>query len=355
MSLRIGRFGTNFGLHRVIEPTGALPQAAWRVDPDPSPARRDPDEIHIAVDTLNIDSASMRQIEEEQGGDAHKVGARIAAIVAERGKMQNPVTGSGGMLLGRVTWIGDGAAATAARCGVAVGDRVATLVSLTLTPLVISRVKAVSLTTHQVDVEGNAILFSSGTLARMPDDLPERLALALFDVAGAAPQVARLAGPGQRVLILGAGGKSGLLASVAARRCVGAAGRVVGMEAWAPAAASARAVGACDAVLDGDATQPAVAAAAALDACPGGYDVVVSCVNAEGAELAAILATRPRGKIYFFSMATSFSRAALGAEGVAADIDMVIGNGYADGHAEATLALVRSDTKLLEELRRRFA
>jgi L-erythro-3,5-diaminohexanoate dehydrogenase len=372
----IDRFAANLGLHRVLEPTfaspptasgtlpqaasgtlpqaasGTLPQAAWRLDPDP--ARRDPHEIHIAATTLNIDSASMRQLEEEQGGDAAKVAARIAAIVAERGKMQNPVTGSGGMLLGRVTWIGEAAAATARRCGVAVGDRVATLVSLTLTPLSLQRIHRVNLATHQVDVEGTAILFASGTLARMPDDLPERLALALFDVAGAAPQVARLARRGQRVLILGAGGKSGLLSSVAARRAVGAEGRVVGVEAYAPAAASARAVGACDAILEADATQPTAVAAAALAACPGGYDVVVSCVNAEGAELAAILAARPRGTIYFFSMATSFARAALGAEGVAADVDMLIGNGYCDGHAAETLALVRAEPALMAELARRF-
>jgi L-erythro-3,5-diaminohexanoate dehydrogenase len=231
---------------------------------------------------------------------------------------------------------------------------VATLVSLTLTPLALTRIHRVSLATHQVDVEGTAILFSSGTLARMPDDLPDRLALALFDVAGAAPQVARLASPGQSVLVLGAGGKSGLLSSVAARRAVGGGGRVVGVEAYPPAAESARAVGACDAIVDADATRPAACARAALEHRPGGYDVVVSCVNAEGAELAAILATRPRGKIYFFSMATSFSRAALGAEGVAADVDMLIGNGYCEGHAERTLALVRSEPQLFQELNRRF-
>ena len=53
-------------------------------------------------------------------------------IVATRGKMQNPVTGSGGMLVGTVEEVGPGSP-----LGLAVGDRVATLVSLTLTPLVI--------------------------------------------------------------------------------------------------------------------------------------------------------------------------------------------------------------------------
>jgi L-erythro-3,5-diaminohexanoate dehydrogenase len=339
------------GVHRVLAPAGALPQAAERLDADPG--RFDPDEIHIDVETLNIDSASMRQIAEEQGEDPARVAARIAEIVKDRGKMQNPVTGSGGMLLGRVAWIGEGAAAMAARSGVAAGDRVATLVSLTLTPLWIERIGAVRLDTHQVDVKGRAVIFTSGSLAKMPDDLPERLALGLFDIAGAAPQVLRLCGPGDSVLILGCGGKSGLLCGVAAHR---RGATVVGVESHAAAAEAARRLGVFAAVVGGDARDPVAMAQAALAAgAPAvGFDLVVSNVNVEGAEMAAILAARPRGKIYFFSMATSFARAALGAEGVAKDVDMLIGNGYCDGHAEETLRLVRETPALRAELTRRL-
>lgn len=336
----------------MLTPRGALPQAAERLDADP--ALRHPDEIHVAVDTLNVDSASMTQIAEVEGHDPERVGRHILDIVRARGKLQNPVTGSGGMLLGRVVWIGANAAATAARCGVAVGDRVATLVSLTLTPLSITELRSVRLATHQVDIVGNAVIFSSGVLARMPDDLPERLALGLFDVAGAAPQVERLARPGDRVLVLGAGGKSGLLCLAAARRCVGANGIVVGVEPHSGAATAARALGFV--VVEASATEPVACAEAALAAGGGGdgFDLVVSCVNVAGAELTAILATRERGRVYFFSMATAFARAALGAEGVARDIDMLIGNGYCIGHAEATLALVRAEPALRAELERRF-
>ena len=54
-------------------------------------------------------------------------------------------------------------------------------------------------------------------------------------------------------------------------------------------------------------------------------------------------------------MSTSFTAAALGAEGMGKDIDMYIGNGYADGHAEHTLELVRSAPQLREMLARRYA
>jgi L-erythro-3,5-diaminohexanoate dehydrogenase len=42
-------------------------------------------------------------------------------------------------------------------------------------------------------------------------------------------------------------------------------------------------------------------------------------------------------------MATSFSAAALGAEGLAADVTMLIGNGYVPGHADYALDLLRSE------------
>jgi L-erythro-3,5-diaminohexanoate dehydrogenase len=363
------------GVHRVISPAGVLPQAAWKLDADPD--RRHPEEIHIEVESLNIDSASMRQLEEEQGGDPARVGARIAEIVRERGKMQNPVTGSGGMLIGRVGWIGtgSGAAALAARAGVSPGDRVATLVSLTLTPLHLRRVVRVDLARHQVDVEGTAVVFASGALAPLARyRLPDRLALAVLDVAGAAPQTLRLAGPGDRVLILGAAGKSGLLCAAAARRRVGAQGVVVGVEAPPKNEASragleaARRLGYFSVLVESDATDAVAMAAAVTPHAAGrqrtaggagvgsdlGYDLVISCVNVEHAEMAAILAARPRGRVYFFSMATSFARAALGAEGISKDVDLLIGNGYCDGHAEATFQLLADEPALRDELARRF-
>ena len=61
-----------------------------------------------------------------------------------------------------------------------------------------------------------------------------------------------------------------------------------------------------------------------------------------GCEHGAILSTAEQGTVVFFSMATSFSAAALGAEGLAADVTMLIGNGYAPGHADLALDLLRT-------------
>jgi L-erythro-3,5-diaminohexanoate dehydrogenase len=326
--------GDVYGTHRALDPPGALPQPAWRLDNDFTRIFRG--EVLLAVETLNIDAASFMQMEGE--GDPANI---VLRTVAERGKQHNPVTGSGGMLLGRVVAVQPwGRPAGEA---LAPGDRVATLVSLSLTPLRIDRVRAVRPVSAQMDVDGEAVLFASGTCAKLPLDLGERLALAVLDVAGAAPQVARLVTPGAVVVVLGAGGKSGVLCIAEARRCGGREACLVGVEASVRAADELRALGLCNSVVAADARNPVGLRAAVLVATGGREaDVTFSCVNVPDAELGAILVTRDRGVVYFFAMSTSFTRAALGAEGVGKDVDLFIGNGYADGHAEHTLSLLRA-------------
>jgi L-erythro-3,5-diaminohexanoate dehydrogenase len=70
-------------------------------------------------------------------------------------------------------------------------------------------------------------------------------------------------------------------------------------------------------------------------------DVTINNVNIPDTEMTSILCTKDTGIVYFFSMATSFTKAALGAEGVGSDVTMIVGNGYTKGHAEITLQILR--------------
>lgn len=338
-----------YGFYRVLEPAGAMPQSAWRVDNNP--VCRD-GEILLDVDVLNIDSASFAQLKQSCDGDADKVAAAIRDIVADRGKMHNPVTGSGGMLVGRVREVGLG---RQSRGGIAVGDRIATLVSLSLTPLWLESIERIDMKNGQVDVKATAVLFESGIFAKMPDDLPDRVALAVFDVCGAPAQTARLVHAGQNVVILGAGGKSGLTVLRQARLS-SPDGKIVAVEYGAEACTRLQKLGWADAVLNLDATKPRDVYEAVSEVLGDGLaDVVVNCVNVPGTEMSSILCARDRGQVYFFSMATSFTAAALGAEGVGKDVDLVIGNGYCHDHAEFALQLMRNSPDLLALFAAKFA
>jgi L-erythro-3,5-diaminohexanoate dehydrogenase len=324
-----------------------LPQRAHRLDPTLPLGE---DELAIDVEALNVDAASFRQLEGAVGHDPGAIAAEITRIVAERGKLQNPVTGSGGMLIGRVLAIGPGHPAAGS---LATGDRIATLVSLTLTPLRLDAITAVRPEVDRVECRGLAILFASGLWARLPDDLPETLALAALDVCGAPALVARHARPGQRVLVLGAG-KSGALVAVQAREVLGRSGRLVAADRSPSALAALASLEACDELLQLDATD-AVGTLARVEAAGGRFDLVVNCASVPGTELAALLAVKDGGTVLFFSMATSFAAAALGAEGVGKDATLLIGNGYVPGHAALTLDLLRRHDRLLALFRTRYA
>lgn len=327
-----------FGVHRSLEPRGVLPQQASVLDTS-LPLRRG--EASIDVEYLNVDSASWRQLEEETGGDAASMRARIESIVRSAGKMHNPVTGSGGMLVGTVAELGPG------RTQPVVGTRIATLVSLTLTPLVLDEIVDLDPASEKVRVRGRAILFESGTYATVSDDLPDEVVLGVLDVCGAPAWMERLARPGMRVVVLGAGGKSGMLACAQAVRSVGPDGRVVGL-CWPEATAVAAKEAGAEAIAV-DCTDP-VAVRDAVGRALGGReaDLVFVCTNVPGCEGGAILSCADEGRVVFFSMATSFQAAALGAEGLGKSCEMIVGNGYLPGHADLALGLVRSDPVLLE-------
>lgn len=341
MNFRSG--GHLLGLHRVAEPLGALPQAAQKLD---NSAPGFDNEIVIEVSTLNIDSASFHQIVSDVGRDEAKVAERIESIVKERGKMQNPVTGSGGMLLGTVFAIGP-----KYHGPIEVTDRVATLVSLTLTPLDLRKVTGVHLDADQVDVEATAYLWPSSPIVAIPDDLDEKLALSALDVCGAPAQTKRLVSDARSVLIIGAG-KSGALCAAAAREQMGPFGLIYGFDLHDGNLKALRDAGLVDVFATGDATEPVGVLDTVLKMTGGELvDVVINTCNVPATEMAAILPCRDRGKVYFFNMATDFARAALGCEGIGRDVDLLIGNGYARDHAQITLDLVREHEVVRDVLR----
>jgi L-erythro-3,5-diaminohexanoate dehydrogenase len=326
------------GTHRVVAPAGVLPQAAERLD---TRAEIWPDEVRVRVERLNLDAASFRQLAEKHGGDGDAVRTEVLAIVRERGKMQNPVTGSGGMLIGTVEEVGP-----ESTLGLRVGQRIATLVSLTLTPLVIEDdLVRWDGRSEQVPTDGYAILFGRSIAAALPDDLPADLGLAVMDVCGAPALTHRVvekyvATTRAVVAVIGGAGKSGSLSLAAARRA--GAARTIGVVPDDAEAALLREAGLADDVVIADARDPLALREAVL-AAGGPADVTVVCVDVPGCEAGAILSTAPGGTVIFFSMATSFSAAALGAEGLAADVTMLVGNGYVPGHASYAIDLVRTD------------
>lgn len=336
--------GNKYGTHRVIEPKGALPQPALKISND---MEIYDNEILIDVDYLNIDSASFTQLEKEANGDIEQIKEKILNIVKSRGKMQNPVTGSGGMLIGRVEKIGN---SLVDKVQIKKGDKIATLVSLSLTPLRIDNILNIKPDIDRVEIEGKAILFESGIYAKLPEDMEDTLALAALDVAGAPAQTMNLVKSGNKVLILGATGKSGLMCSYMAKKMAGENGLVIGQARNDKRAEFLRETGFCDKIIIANVLDPINTLEETLKVTDGKeVDVTINCLSIPNTEMSSILPVKDKGIVYFFSMATSFTKAALGAEGVGKDCTMIIGNGYSKNHDQITLDLLR-ESEILRKI-----
>ncbi|MGI6393077.1 MAG: L-erythro-3,5-diaminohexanoate dehydrogenase [Candidatus Izemoplasmatales bacterium] len=338
---------SRFGTHRVIKPKGVLPQAADKLDNE-MVCREN--EILIDVTTLNVDSASFTQIKAACHDDISLMKEMIMKIVSERGKLQNPVTGSGGMFIGIVKEIGK-----SLKRDLKPGDEIASLVSLSLTPIKIDKIHAIHQEQCQVDITGQAILFESGIYAKIPKDLPSKLVLSALDVCGAPAQTAKLVKPKDSVFIIGGAGKSGLLCAYQARKSATKSGKIIALINDERQKPDLERLGVCDHIILGDARKPVDVYEQVLAVNDNQkVDVTINVVNVPNTELSSIMPTKDEGMVYFFSMATSFTKAALGAEGIASEVKMLIGNGYTKNHAELTLDLFRESRQLYDIFMERY-
>lgn len=336
----MGRKGDFYGGHRVISPKGLLPQAADVINNDPQIWDN---EILIDVIALQPTATAFHTLKEMCGDDLEAIKKKIFEIVESRGKFQDPVTKSGGMLIGRVKKIGDEIKNTT---DLQIGDKVATLVSLSLTPLKLYSIESVNPDTEQVFCKADAVLFESGLYTKIPEDLGEELSLAIMDVAGAPAQVAMNARAGDTVCVLGAG-KAGLLSLAEAKKRVAPHGKVVCLEYSEKQCEVVRELGLADYVVQVNAQEPQKTYEKYIEATGGKLaDLTVSTVNVPETELSAILVTKDSGRIYFFTMSTNFVKASLGAEGAGKYTTMVLGAGYYPGHDDITYNIVRENEKL---------
>lgn len=334
--------GNIFGAHRVISPEACLPQRANKLDIS-LPIYDN--EILIDVEILLITSAVFSRIKKECQGKNADIAKEIQDIVNTRGKFQDPITGAGGMLIGVVNEIGS---ALVKRDKLQIGRRIATLVSLALTPLRIDKIKRINQVTHQVFVEGQAVLFEKSIYSEMPGDLPAGLVVSLMDVAGAPAKIAVSAVMGDTVVVFGAG-KAGLLCLHEAVKRVGPNGKVISVELDQAKCKLVEELNLADVVIRADATRPLEVYNSICKVTNNEMaDLAVNCTNVADTEMSCVLSTKERGRVYFFNMATSFSAAALGTEGVGLSTELLIGNGYTPGHSQLVLEIIRENKALQE-------
>ena len=330
----------NYGFHRVIQPSGVIPQAALRLDNTPHILH--PAEILIRVSLLNLDSTGMTQLKSRDIDLAQQ----ITDIVSQRGKMHNPVTNSGGVLVGEIEEIGEGVDPD---FELARGDTIIPVVSTSTLPLYLHDVGQIK--GDQVEVDGQAILFDGMGYSPLPEDFNLPVALSAIDISSIVPQVYRTVSAVQTMLVIGAG-KSGVTAMAAARRAAPGA-YIIALDSSANRLAEARDLGHVNKTIKADARLPEQVLSEVERATDGkGCDVVLNCVNVADTEAATILSARHAGTVFFYSMATRFDKAALGTDATNNDVRIIVGNGVASGQARLVFDLLREEPGLRDYFER---
>lgn len=331
--------GNKYGLHRVIYPQNVFPQRAERLDNNPNIFTN---EILIEVSALQLTATAFNSLTSQFGFSEDLIRDEILRIVQEYGKFQDPKTKSGGMLIGKVLEIGE----EIKDDSIKIGDTIASLVSLSLTPLKIKSIQEINFDTHQIKCEAFAILFEKSIYTRLPDDISLSICLAVMDVAGAPAQVAANVKPGDIVAVVGAG-KAGLLCLAEAKKRVSPNGQVVCIEYDMEKCETVKRLNLADQVINTDAQIPGEALNE-IERILGDdrADFTINTVSVPDTEITTILVTKESGTIFFFSMSTDFVKASLGAEGMRSPVKMLIGNGYYPGHAQLAFDIIRRDKNL---------
>jgi TyrR family helix-turn-helix protein len=310
------------GIYRSVRPKGLFPYSAWEIDNSPEIGSR---EVLVDVRILDIDITCFQQFMDASYGDASEIAAEILRIVSERGKLHNSITGTGGTMYGVVEKIG---ADYGNRYGITVGDEVCSLSSLTGIPLRIDKIKRIDFDMAQVHVSGKAVLFENSPVMKRIPGFSETVQLSAVNTAGQAAETYRLAKKNYKVIVLGASGKMGIFCALAARKKLGASGKLVG-------------------IMDGDTgpVDPLVgdiydnhynfevnditklrSAIGRLDR----FDLVINCSDRPMTEPACAMLAKPGGTIFFAGWGGQSKVAGLAAETLGKDLNMAYYRGYVD-------------------------
>jgi len=300
-------------------------------------------EVLIDVKILDIDMTCFLQLMESSYGDKSEIARAVMNIVDERGKFHNSVTGTGGTLLGAVEKIGS---KYNNRNGIAEGDDIISLSSLTATPLVIKRIINIDTDMAQIHIEGKAVLFENSPVIKKTGILPDALQLAAFEAAGETSEVFQMVTLGDRVVVLGASGKLGLFCGLAAKKKLSGTGRLIGVVDEEQAAGLPEEIAS---IYNEIAVFDVNDVAAINQSLPnvGKYDVVINCSQRPLTEPACVMLPKQHGKVFFTNLGANSKTAGLAAEIIGKDIFMRFYHGFIENQEDIFLKII-SETPDIE-------
>lgn len=341
-----------YGMERVLEPKNVIPVLAWRLD---NRIEIDEHEIRISISKIQLENSNFRQIAAANSFDAEKIKKVIFDIVANRGKLHNPSTDTGGIVFGKVEQIGR---SYANRFDLRIGDRVIYNTSLTAVPLRIYKIKSVNFLLSQIEVEGHAIAFESCQIIKCKKDTNIELSMMTLDESGSLLSLEKYIKGKKDFLVIGNSMLTSLLYGYSIKKFAGSDARVVGiMDEGADFRLKGKKLNQIffevfDEIYYLNILRPIEC----MEKIGGAqFDLCVNCSYLNGAETISVLAARPKGGVYFTNLVNNYNLALYITEMISKEIELKCPVGYVEGYAAFSMQLSEDLSEYFEDVSWDFA
>lgn len=344
----------NYGLDRVMEPKGLTPATAWRLD---NSRELHQGEARIRLERIHLEWDNFQQLCSSCGFDENRIRAKILDIVERRGKLHNPFTGTGGVLMGTVEEVcGENAVVSS----VGPGDRIYSLTSLCSVPLYIDEIEEIDFNYGQIVCSGYGILFEASPICRFEEDLSPAYTLAAIDEAGSLFGVFQVAMEQQRkdFVIIGRNACTTMLYAAAIREAIGPRYRVKAvMDEEVRENLSHEEI---EKVMHPliqktyfvNLSEPLKAYEEIVRQDPelAEVDQVIVAEDIRGAETLGVLLVRQLGAVYFSAVENHYAGAQMVAESMGKFVTMYAFDQYIKDYPEFSIRMVRHIQMKLEEI-----
>ncbi|MGN0711888.1 MAG: sigma-54 interaction domain-containing protein [Anaerovoracaceae bacterium] len=344
-----------FGMSRVIEPKGAIPVTAWKIDNSKEINER---ELRISVKTIHIEKSSFDQICSECAYDDERIKAKVLDIIQKRGKLHNPFTDSGGMVHGKITEIGKNFHKL--RPNLHIGDEVLCNTTTTAIPMYIEKIESIDYNYGELKVKGHAIFFENSPMFLRPTGLALNYTMTTLDEAGSIYAINRKVTPGMRIVILGKELISTMVYIAAVKEALGSDCYIlVLMDNEACGSLSYKQI--APSILKYandfkvvDVTNPIKTFEELIKNENDLMDFTINCEDLAGSEVLSVLLTKTKGELYFTSLRNAYSKAILAAESMGKEITTYSLDQYYEGYNAFTINLLSKMRHDLEAINRLY-
>lgn len=336
-----------YGIKRVLEPQHVLPTSAWKLD---NSRNIYPDEMRVSIKRIHLEGTGFKQICTESNNDEKKIKQNITDMVIMRGKLHNPVTDTGGLVMGTVEEIGK---EYENRLNLKVGDLVICNASAASLPMYIEEITSLHRAFNQIEAKGYVIVHNLIPVVKAPDDVPLDMLMFAFDQSGTLYKLSTLIGEKKKFLVVGNSMLTNLLYGYVIRRT---AGEDCEITCLLDKRTNMRLAGrgidnliakVFDEVSFLNILRP-VECVKKIDA-ESLFDLSINCAEIPGAETINILATKPGGTVLFANLINNLNIALYITESISKSLNVNGAEGYLEEYDKFDVEVVREIAPYIED------